>query len=255
MNYSVAAFTDIGIKKDTNQDSLSVKVINTSQGKMVFAILCDGMGGLQKGEVASASVVKAFEKWAMEQLPLMSINELKDYIIQSQWENIIATLNEKIKEYGQMYKAKVGTTAVVLLLTADKYFIMNVGDSRIYEISDDIVQITKDHTFVEREIDMGHMTREQAETDYRRNILLQCVGASKEVFPQMHVGKTKNNAVYMLCSDGFRHKISRQEIYDGLNPSVNNNEEEMTNNIRTLIEINKQRRETDNISVVTIRTH
>lgn len=254
MNYIVSAFTDIGIKKNTNQDSLSVKVINTSHGRFVFAILCDGMGGLQKGEVASASVVNAFEKWVTEQLPLMCRNDLKDYIIQSQWEDIVASMNEKIKAYGQRKGMKAGTTAVILLLTADKYFLMNVGDSRIYEISEDIIQLTKDHTFVEREVDLGNMTREQAECDARKNILLQCIGASKEVYPQMHVGRTKKNSVYMLCSDGFRHTISSQEIYDGLNPFVNNNEEEMKKNITKLIEVNKQRLETDNISVVAIRT-
>ena len=61
MNYIISANTDIGIVKSTNQDSLSVKVINTSIGKMAFAILCDGMGGLEKGEVASASVIRAFD--------------------------------------------------------------------------------------------------------------------------------------------------------------------------------------------------
>lgn len=60
MDFIVSATTDIGNIKDTNQDSYNVKVLNTEAGKMAFAVLCDGMGGLSKGEVASASVVKAF---------------------------------------------------------------------------------------------------------------------------------------------------------------------------------------------------
>ena len=65
MNYIISACTDVGIKKDTNQDSLSDKTIKTSRGKIVMAVLCDGLGGLQKGVVASAAVINAFDKWTM----------------------------------------------------------------------------------------------------------------------------------------------------------------------------------------------
>ena len=63
MNFIISATTDIGTTKKTNQDSLSMKVIRTPAGRMVFAVLCDGMGGLSSGEVASATVVKAFHEW------------------------------------------------------------------------------------------------------------------------------------------------------------------------------------------------
>ena len=64
MNFIVTGNTDIGLTKSTNQDSLFIRVFNTQQGKMVLAVICDGMGGLQKGEVASASVIRAFEEWS-----------------------------------------------------------------------------------------------------------------------------------------------------------------------------------------------
>ena len=69
MNFIVTGNTDIGLTKSTNQDSMSIKIINTKQGRMVLVVLCDGMGGLDKGEVASASVVRAFDKWVREALP------------------------------------------------------------------------------------------------------------------------------------------------------------------------------------------
>ena len=69
MNFIISAATDVGTVKATNQDSLTVKTLRTCQGRMVLAVLCDGMGGLQKGEVASASLVRAFEQWMSEQLP------------------------------------------------------------------------------------------------------------------------------------------------------------------------------------------
>ena len=64
MEFKIAAATDVGIKKKTNQDSLMVRHFQTHAGDMVLAVLCDGMGGFDKGEVASATVVKTFEKWA-----------------------------------------------------------------------------------------------------------------------------------------------------------------------------------------------
>ena len=100
----------------------------------------------------------------------------------------------------------------------------------------------------------GILTEEQAKTDSRRSVLLQCIGASDDVYPEMFFGDTKLNAVYMLCSDGFRHEITEDEIYSYLNPGVMTDENGMKHNMDTLIEINKQRKERDNISVVSIRT-
>ena len=71
MNFIVSASTDIGTVKESNQDSLQVKVLTVNGEKLVFAVLCDGMGGLAKGELASASVVKAFDRWAKERLPAL----------------------------------------------------------------------------------------------------------------------------------------------------------------------------------------
>ncbi len=254
MNYIISATTDIGIKKQTNQDSLSVKIIHTNQGRMVFAVLCDGMGGLQKGEVASAALIHAFQQWVTEQLPSLCNLPIEDYVIRDQWTNIVINMNEQIKKYGNYHQVQLGTTVVAMLITKERYYILNVGDSRAYEISDTLTQLTKDQTFVEREVQLGNMTREQAERDSRKNVLLQCVGASPEVYPEMFFGETKKDAIYMLCSDGFRHEISPDEIYAGFRPEVLLNETDMERNARQLIEINKQRQETDNISVILVRT-
>ena len=69
MNYLFALHTDVGIKKKTNQDSLCVKEASTPNGNILMALVCDGMGGLEKGEVASATIIKAFSKWFQEELP------------------------------------------------------------------------------------------------------------------------------------------------------------------------------------------
>lgn len=254
MNFIVSATTDIGTTKSTNQDSLTVKVLNTSQGKMVFAVLCDGMGGLAKGEVASATVVGAFDNWVKNELPLLCNTPIEDSVIRSQWDRIITEQNNRIKTYGARQGVRLGTTAVVMLLTQTRYYIMNVGDSRAYELTDNIRQLTADQTFVAREVALGNMTEAEAEVDERRSVLLQCVGASDEVYPDMFFGDTKENAVYMLCSDGFRHEISGNEIYASLQPNLLCDEATMQQNTVNLIELNKQREERDNISVVLVRT-
>ena len=118
----------------------------------------------------------------------------------------------------------------------------------------EIRQITNDQTFVAREIAQGHMTPEEAAVDSRRNVLLQCVGASDEVYPDMFFGDVAHNAIYMLCSDGFRHEITAEEIYAKLQPGVLFDDYTMQQNTISLIELNKQRQERDNISVSLVRT-
>lgn len=100
MNFIISANTDIGIAKKTNQDSLSVKVINTCQGRMAFAILCDGMGGLDKGEVASAAVIRAFDQWVISELPKLCMAEIEDSVIRKQWGEIVTDMNMRIQAYG-----------------------------------------------------------------------------------------------------------------------------------------------------------
>ena len=254
MNFIIQANTDIGITKDTNQDSLSLKVINSSKGRMAFAVLCDGMGGLAKGEVASASVIRAFDAWVSLELPELCKTQITDSIIREQWEKIATQQNETIKAYGAKQGVKLGTTVVALLLTEDRYYIMNVGDSRAYEITTELKQLTKDQTFVAREVELGNMTEEEALVDSRRSVLLQCVGASDEVYPDFFFGDTNGNAVYMLCSDGFRHEVHPEEIFEKLQPAVLLDEYQMSQNASYLIELNKQRKERDNISVALVRT-
>ncbi len=175
-------------------------------------------------------------------------------MIRRQWDQIVTEQNERLKAYGARQGVKLGTTVVAILITESRYYILNVGDSRAYELSDVICQLTKDQTFVAREVALGNMTEEQAQMDARRNVLLQCVGASDEVYPEMFFGETKKDAVYMLCSDGFRHVVTPEEMYADLRPSALFDENTMKQNARKLIELNKQRMESDNISVALVRT-
>ena len=254
MQYIISASTDVGIKKSTNQDSLSVLKMNSSIGELVFAILCDGMGGLKKGEVASASVIKAFDPWVKDKLGSLLAHGFNSDDIYTQWDDIIRTQNNKIMSFGRNLGVSVGTTIVAALFVGNQYYAVNVGDSRAYEIKAEVRQLTHDHTVVAREIELGMLTKEEAESDPRRNVLLQCIGASDEVQPEFYSGSIEKNAVYMICSDGFIHEITEDEIYDVLQPDKMNDSEGMKTNVDSLIERDKNRKEKDNISVITIRT-
>ncbi len=252
MRYIATADTDIGISKDTNQDSMLIKHASTDVGEVLLAVVCDGMGGLAKGELASATVIRAFSKWFDEDLPF-ELENADMQVIGAKWSLLLKELNVQILEFSNANKIDgVGTTFSGILFIGNQYVIGHVGDTRIYHISSSLSQLTTDQTFVAREISRGTMTFEQAKTDKRRNLLLQCIGASKVVEPQVIYGKAEKGA-YMLCSDGFRHEITEAEMYESLNPINLMNKDAMHNNAKYLIEQVKSRGEKDNISVLLIK--
>jgi len=255
MKFIISASTDIGKRKQANQDSLFVRTFLTKYGRIAFAVLCDGMGGYSKGEVASAEVLRAFSSWITEKSNFLFDVEIDEVEVKKQWTDLINIENKKIKDYGNRLNINLGTTVTALLLTNTRYYIVNVGDTRAYEISDTILQITNDHSFVQREVDFGYLTPEEALKHPKSHLLLQCVGISGEVKPEIHYGDSKPNAIYMLCSDGFRRKISELEIMQSFDPTVLTESDIMKQNEERMIELNKQRGETDNISVITIRTN
>ena len=251
MHYTATADTDVGNKKQTNQDSILIKHGQCEKGEILLAVICDGMGGLKKGEVASATVVRKFSEWFDLELPF-ELKNLDMNIIADKWSLLLKDLNIKIAEYGQQDGIRLGTTFTGVLFIDDQYLAVHVGDTRLYQLDSGLKQLTTDHTFVAREIRRGNLTVEQAKKDKRRNMLLQCVGASERIEPEILTGTVQQGA-YMLCSDGFRHEISESEIYESLNPVNLINKEAMHNNVKYLIEQVKKRNEKDNISVVLVK--
>ncbi len=255
MNFLTAHHTDVGIKKKTNQDSLLIQQAQTPQETVLLAVMCDGMGGLAKGEVASACMIRAFSNWFQKELPTMLSQGLQPEALHESWENLVFDVKERIVDYSDRHNVSMGTTCAALLIVGGCYYIMNIGDSRVYLISDNIYQLTKDHTYVQREMDAGRMTYEESLRDSQRNVLLQCVGASPVIEPDFIMGDVQINECYMLCCDGFRHVVTPQEFYQYMNPAVSVDPAQMQQNLSYLVELNKQRRETDNISVALIRTY
>ncbi|MCY1713970.1 PP2C family protein-serine/threonine phosphatase [Caproiciproducens galactitolivorans] len=253
MRVLAASCTDAGTKRKINQDSFCIKAADTPYGEIVMAAVCDGMGGLLKGEVASASVVNAFSKWFEAELP-SQIAKKDIHAIQYRWNQIIQEQNRKIAAYGRERNIQLGTTLTVLLLLEERFFIIgHVGDSRAYVIHDKIEIMTEDQAIVGREVKRGIMTAQQAEADPRRNMLLQCIGASKVLVPQFVAGRPVPDAVYMLCTDGFRHVLTENEILEAFSPCVLKTEMIMEQKAKELVARNKHRGETDDITVLLMK--
>ena len=255
MNFLTAYHTDVGIKKKTNQDSLLIHQVQTDFGNVLLAVMCDGMGGLAKGEVASACMIETFSAWFHSELPQILSTGMQPDMLRASWENLVDSVNQRITNYGDNIGISLGTTCAALLIVGEHYYIMNIGDSRIYLLSDNIYQLTKDQTYVQREIDEGRMTYEQSLTDPKRSVLLQCVGASVQIEPDFFMGDVYINQCFLLCCDGFRHVVSPQEFFQHLNPDMATNAEQIRQNLQYLTELNKSRMETDNISACLIRTY
>lgn len=254
MKYLLACATDTGIKKSVNQDSVLLKRAISEGRQIVLAVMCDGMGGLKKGEVASASLAKAFSKWFEEELPSFLTLENTESAILRSWNQMILRMNEKIREYGRRGGLQLGTTLTAVLFLEKEYYVVHVGDSRAYEITDQIYQLTKDQTLVQREVDQGRLTTQEAMNDVRRSVLLQCIGVAEEVEPVYAKGDIAADAVYLLCCDGFRHVLSSQEIQSLLNPQYMTSEAVLERTLERMIEMNKKRGEQDNISAIAVRT-
>lgn len=253
MNFKIVAHTDIGIKKNTNQDSVLMKVAQTDYGNVLLASVCDGMGGLAKGELASATLVRMLSKWFEEEFPSLLYQGLSLDSLKNSWNDLIYRANSKISSYGNALHTNLGTTMVVLLIVGQVYYVVNVGDSRVYSIKEELNQITKDQTVIQREMDLGRMTYEEARRDPRRNVLLQCVGASQVIEPDYYMGVVEPGTMFMLCSDGFRHVIAKEELYQYLTPYRVLNEQAMKESLVYLTELNKYRQEVDNISAALVR--
>lgn len=255
MEFLTAFHTDVGIRKKTNQDSLLIHQAQTDYGNVLLSVICDGMGGLAKGEVASACMIRAFSDWFRLELPILLEESFQPEALRASWEKLVFNVNRRITDYSDEKNVTMGTTCVALLIVNDTYYIMNIGDSRAYLISDNVYQLTKDQTYVQREMDAGRMTYEESLTDPQRSVLLQCVGASVVIEPDFFTGDVQINQCYMLCCDGFRHVIEPSEFHRYLNPNVVLDAGAMQQNLVYLTELNKHRNETDNITAVLIRTY
>ena len=148
----------------------------------------------------------------------------------------------------------LGTTVVAALCIGNKLYVVNIGDSRLYKIQNNVSRLTQDQSLVAREISAGKLAPDQEEKDTRRNVLLQCVGASHVLQPEFLEYTLESNTVYLLCTDGFRHEIQEEELLGLLSPRVVRSERGMQDVLVEIIGLLQQRNEQDNMTGVAFKT-
>ncbi len=203
---SIAMNCSQGSVRKTNQDACCLMVAQSRFGEIVMVVVCDGVGGLCRGELASTMVVDGFAHWFAEELPLLSDRMHRGFdpmIVQQSWDDLLADLNKAIREYGARQNALMGTTFTGLLLCETTYVVGHVGDCRAYVVQGDAIrQITEDQTLLARMRAEGVAEDDQSSQTHLQNVILQAVGTERVLKPAFYVGPGTTGDIYVLCSDG-----------------------------------------------------
>jgi serine/threonine protein phosphatase PrpC len=204
-----AGRTDVGVIRSGNEDSF---LMVPDRGIFVVA---DGMGGHAAGEVASEMAVRYVAR------ELDSLRGLSDQQIAERMTNAIRAANGAIfqRTLTEHDKRGMGTTVTALTLFENRFLIGQVGDSRAYLLRDSkLTQITKDHSYVQEQVDAGYLTPEQARTHPYSNVITRCVGANSDVTPDLYGGVVKSGDLYLLASDGLTGMLEDYQLAELLAP-------------------------------------
>lgn len=251
--------TDKGKRKKVNQDSMLLRGKENLDGqKALLAVICDGMGGFEQGELASRETVRLFSEWLDVEFPKIGSAEdaemFEDSLYES-WEVLFQTVHQMIRSYGELHRIRLGTTATAMLMIKGRYYTAHVGDSRIYEIRKGATrQLTQDQNVANVSLPEEQYVTRAGEKKKTSSILLQGIGASKAVRPVYDSGELKHNAVYLLCSDGFRNRAGEDELAGRFAPGKIETREAMKLQAEEFIQTLRERGERDDITVLLIRT-
>lgn len=210
----LSSHTDIGDKKQTNQDSILVKTGVIENKTVGLYIVADGCGGLAFGEEISNLVVTHFSRiWKKELAEVLTRKRYEDKDIDNVLENAIADINASAKNFGIQVESKVGSTLSLLLTIDKKYYIKNVGDSRIYLCrKGKLTQLTEDQSLVADMIRNGELTREEAKNFKKKNVLTMCIGVFDKIMTYTKIGKMKSGDSFLLCCDGLHNKVTEEDM-------------------------------------------
>ena len=206
----ILAKSDIGKAREMNQDSFYVSDVDD---EIKLYILADGMGGYKGGEIASSLAIESTRKYIE--------NNFKD--IQKEKNEILKLINSAI-EYANMIVYEktleepelhdMGTTLDVVLIYNNKVFIGHVGDSRVYRIRKNLIRkLTSDHSYVEKLVKDGSITKEEAYNHPNKNMLLKALGCKTLVRPDVFYKGFLKGDILLMCSDGLTNMLKDNEIY------------------------------------------
>lgn len=203
----VYAKTDIGKTRESNQDAFDTGYFNDGT---VWAVVCDGMGGVSGGQVASSlcinKTVNAIKRSYREN---MTVNNVKNMLISAINAANSYVFDESLKDRDLK---GMGTTIVAVVIVNNIAVVAHVGDSRAYIINDTIKQITKDHSFVQLLVDNGRITPEEAENHPDKNIITRAIGIEGFVDVDVDIVDIKDEDILLLCTDGLNGYVKDDDI-------------------------------------------
>lgn len=238
----LASRTDIGRKRDENQDRVRCGFIGDN---ISLSIVCDGMGGALSGGVASEAAINAvYERIASGFRPDMNPNSVRNLMLTAvHAANTI--VYEKSRE--DIDKNGMGTTCVAALVNGKHCYVVNVGDSRCYLMTEGrIGQVTTDHTYVRMLYEQGQITEEELKTHQMKNVITRAVGVEPDVDVDYFEFEPEGNFTLLLCSDGLSNYCSNEIIY-GFVFGKN-----LDNAVTDLINYSNEQGGKDNISVALV---
>lgn len=225
-------------ERSVNQDSISLQEISVKGKRIIFALVCDGIGGLWSGEAASGFVAERMTEWFYKEAAIMFEKRRSIRRLRLAGSRALYSCGMEMLEYAQRKKISFGTAATMLIIYNGRYLLWHCGDTRVYQISGSkkrtIVQLTKDHA-----LDSHTLTR--------------CIGSFRFQKPDMESHRIWRKSTFLICSDGFRHVISQKRLGEALQPCFLDSREQIYRRLKEIARYSEKQGETDNISAVAIR--
>lgn len=198
---------DKGVVRHSNQDAFLAGELSQD---VTFAVVCDGMGGANAGNVASEMAVKTVSEYIANSYR----NNMSTDDIIKMLKNAITSANIEIfdKASSDNSLLGMGTTIVAAVVRQGNAVIANVGDSRIYLVDNDLSQLTTDHSIVQSLIETGKITPEDAKVHPRKNVITRALGAEPEVVVDVDEYNLSLGQTLLLCTDGLTNFVSEDDI-------------------------------------------
>lgn len=201
VRYAVAAFSDCGSVRPTNEDSCKY---SAEHGVYV---VCDGMGGAAAGEIASSMAVDTVLRLLNERNGETPLEEAVEEAVRAANEAIHSRAEADFQLNG------MGTTLAGLVTEGRRVLVFNVGDSRSYLLRNGkLKQISQDHSLVEEQVRMGHMTKAEALRSPLRNVITRALGTQPSVEPDLFELEAEAGDIFLLCSDGLTGEVPDAQI-------------------------------------------
>ena len=237
------AKSDVGKVREMNQDYY---YISNSLDEVQLYILADGMGGYNGGEIASKIAVETAKNYIENNFK--EIEKDRDSIIQllgSSMEYANMVVYEKSQEKPELHG--MGTTLEICLIYNNKVYIGHIGDSRIYRIRKEFIRkLTQDHSYVQKLVKEGKITKEQAEVHPQKNMLTRALGCNAFVEPDVMVKGFLKDDILVMCSDGLTNMVKTEIIYQEASKNIEQAPKE-------LVRIANETGGKDNVTVVIIK--